>query len=74
MELHVYATFGHLNAFGFEKFSLKGGIRFTDQKPSPCTENTMPGNAFAGRAAGHGATCSACSARKAQRSRNGTIR
>jgi hypothetical protein len=74
VELHVDATFGHLNAFGFEKFSLKGSIRFTDQKPSPCTKNTMPGNAFAGRAAGHGSTRGTSAAGEAQSSRDGPIR
>jgi len=30
VELHVDAAFGHLNAFGFEEFSLQGSIGLAD--------------------------------------------
>jgi hypothetical protein len=67
VELHVDAALGHLNAFGFEEFSLQGGVGLTDQKLSACAQNAMPGNSPSGRTTRHGATCGSCAAWQAQR-------
>jgi hypothetical protein len=67
VELHVDAALGHLNALGFEEFSLQGGVGFADEEFPARAQNAMPGNSPSGRTTGHGATCGSCAARQAQR-------
>lgn len=74
MELHVDAAFGHLDAFGFEEFSLQGCVGLSNEKLATCAENAMPGDGFARRACSHGAASGSCAAREAQGSSNGPIR
>ena len=50
----VDARFNNRDALAFEEFSLQGCVGFADQDFSALAENTMPGNAFAGRRRGHG--------------------
>jgi len=62
----VDARLDNRDAFAFEEFSLHGCVGFADQDFSALAENTMPGNALAGRRRGHGASRSARTAGQAQ--------
>ena len=74
VKLHVNAAFGHEDAFGFEEFSLKRGVRLADEKLPICTHDAMPGNAFSGGAACHGAAGGSGAAGQAQGFSDGAIR
>lgn len=66
MQFHVDAALGHFDAFGFEEFSLKGGVRLADQEFAICADDAMPRNAFARRATCHSASCGSSPAREAE--------
>lgn len=74
MQLHVHAALGHLDAFGFEKFSLQGSVGFSDEEFPTGTKDAMPGNCFAGGTSGHGATSGSGATRQAQGFSDGPIR
>src|SRR5437879_3685416 len=54
--LQVHARLNDFDAFAFEEFSLEGSVRLTDENFAAFAEDAMPGNAFAGRSGGHGAS------------------
>jgi hypothetical protein len=70
---HSYAIFYDFDAFGFEEFALEAGVGFADYDFSGGVEDAMPGDAFALRRGGHGATGAASAAFEAQNFSNGPI-
>src|SRR5205809_2810088 len=64
--LQVHARLNDFDAFAFEEFSLEGGVRLANEDFAALADDAMPGNAFAGRSGGHGASSAARAARKAQ--------
>src|SRR5260370_1389255 len=66
MVFQVHARLNDFDAFAFEELSLQGSVRLADQDFAAFTDHTMPGNAFAGRSGGHGASCAPRPAREAQ--------
>jgi len=66
VQLHIDAAFGHGDLFGFEQLALETGVGFTDQKFAARTNYAVPGNAFALRRSGHGASCRSRAAWQAQ--------
>src|SRR5260370_31683794 len=62
----VHARLSDFYPFAFEEFSLQGSIRLANEDFAAFTDDAMPGNAFAGRSGGHGASCAARAAREAQ--------
>jgi hypothetical protein len=73
MLFEIEAGFPESDALAFEKLSLQGSVRLTDQELAASADDAMPRNAFAGRTCGHGPTCCAATARKAQRFRERSI-
>jgi hypothetical protein len=61
VEFHIDAAFGHLDAFAFEKFALKGSVRLADEEFAARSDDTMPRDSFAGRTTRHGAAGGSCS-------------
>jgi hypothetical protein len=47
VQVHVNAALGHLDAFGFEEFALKGSVRFADEEFAASSHDTMPWDCFA---------------------------
>src|SRR6267154_6290921 len=64
--LQVHTRLNDFDAFAFEEFSLEGSVRLANEDFAALADDAMPGNAFAGRSGGHGASCAARAARKAQ--------
>src|SRR5258706_14072185 len=62
----VHTRLNDFDAFAFEEFSLEGSVRLADEDFAALADNAMPGNAFAGRSGGHGASCGARAAWEAQ--------
>src|SRR5258708_29070572 len=64
--LQVHTRLNDFDAFAFEEFSLEGSVRLANEDFAALADDAMPGNAFAGRSGGHGASCAARAPRKAQ--------
>jgi hypothetical protein len=66
MTLQVDAALDDGDAFTFEKFFLKRGVRLADEDLAVCAKDAVPGDTFSARSCGHGAACGSCAPRETQ--------
>ena len=66
MTLQVDAELDNGDAFTFEKFPLKRGVRFADEDFAVCAKDAMPGDSLSARSRGHGTASGASAPRETQ--------
>jgi hypothetical protein len=68
MTLQVDAALDDRNAFAFEKFFLKRGVRFADEDFAVCAKDAMPGDSPSPWSCCHSMAGSTCAPWETQRS------